>query len=175
MVVYVEHINRNTSNTDISGGIFTFSMPITDPNKNITYYSTFPQAVTQISHYFLDQNTVDKDVLRYNYESLHQNFSNFYNQRFDFYSQQKGQFNTIMTGLLSVYSTLIFLIALSSIPIFLYFKKQEESVRGKLAFMNVKEIKKAISRLKILYDAFKGFRVKGTINKVQNELHESKN
>jgi hypothetical protein len=34
--------------------------------------------------------------------------------------------------------------------------------------MNLKEIKKAINRLKIIYDRFKGDIMKGTANKVQN-------
>ena len=34
--------------------------------------------------------------------------------------------------------------------------------------MNVKEIKKAIYKLKIIYDGFKGDILKGAINKVQN-------
>jgi hypothetical protein len=60
MVYYAENINRYTSNKDVSGGIFTFYMPIIDPMKNITYLATFPQAITQISNYFLHRNSADR-------------------------------------------------------------------------------------------------------------------
>lgn len=53
MVLFATNINQNTSNTDVSNGTFAFSMPIVDPFKNLTYLATFPQAVSQLSHYFL--------------------------------------------------------------------------------------------------------------------------
>jgi hypothetical protein len=151
MVEYAKSINENTSNSDVSSGVFSFHMPIADPFENLTYSSSLPQAVSQLAYYFLLQDDRSHELLRFNYENLHQNLTSFYEQRYEFYHSQKLQFKNSMLALLAVYSAIMFLIALSSIPIFLYFKNEEESVRSKLAFMSLREIRKAITRLKLLY------------------------
>ena len=123
MVELARSINDNTSNSDTSNGVFSFAMPIVDPLQQLSYAATFPQAVKQLSHYFLLQDRPSQDLLRFNYENLHTNLSNFYSQRYSYYGEHKQQFASTMVGLLAVYSAIIFLIALSSIPIFLYFKR----------------------------------------------------
>lgn len=55
-----------------------------------------------------------------------------------------------MKVLLAVYEVIISLIALSAIPIYVYFKRQELTVRSKLAFMSQREIKKAIGRFSLI-------------------------
>ena len=42
-------------------------------------------------------------MLRYNYESLHQGFSSFYQLRYDYYQASVSQLGQVMTVLLSVY------------------------------------------------------------------------
>jgi hypothetical protein len=41
-----------------------------------------------------------------------------------------------MTALLAIYEVLIGVVVLSSIPMYIYFKRQELAVRSKLAFMS---------------------------------------
>lgn len=55
-----------------------------------------------------------------------------------------------MKILLAVYEVLISLVALSAIPIYVYFKRQELAVRSKLAFMSQREIRRAIGRFSLL-------------------------
>lgn len=54
MAELAQNVGFNTSNSEVSGGVFSFLMPITDPAKNLTYAATFPQAVSQLSQLFFE-------------------------------------------------------------------------------------------------------------------------
>ncbi len=79
-----------------------------------------------------------------------------------------------MTALLVMYEVLIGLVALSAIPIYIYFKQQELEVRSKLAFMNIREIKKATGNLHLVLEYLKQQATKSSINRLQHDMNEQK-
>jgi len=64
---------------------------------------------------------------------------------------------------------MLLLIAICSLPLYLYFKREELNVRGKLAFMSMKEVKKAINKIKLTIEFLKaGYNKKGAIQRLQS-------
>ena len=80
----------------------------------------------------------------------------------------------MITALLSVYEVLIGLVALSSIPIYIYFKKEEIAVRSKLAYMNQREVKRSINKLVIIMDYFRDVITKSSITKLKLDFIDKK-
>ena len=80
----------------------------------------------------------------------------------------------MITALLSIYEVLIGLVALSSIPIYIYFKREEIAVRSKLAYMNQREIKRSINKLAIIMDYFRDVITKSSITKLKLDFIDKK-
>jgi len=87
MVMLAKSLITNTHNTQIVNSPFTFSTPIHDPNKQITYISSFPSSVNHLTQLFTEETLSNNDTLRYNYEGLHVNFTDFFNMRNDYYTE----------------------------------------------------------------------------------------
>jgi hypothetical protein len=79
-----------------------------------------------------------------------------------------------MEAFLSIYEVLIGLVALSSIPIYVYFKREEIAVRSKLAYMNQREIKRAMGRLALILEHFREAIGKSSVSKLHMDLIERK-
>lgn len=80
----------------------------------------------------------------------------------------------MITALLSIYEVLIGLVALSAIPIYIYFKREEIAVRSKLAYMNQREIKRSINKLAIIMDYFRDVITKSSITKLKLDFIDKK-
>ena len=66
-------------------------------------------------------------------------------------------------------------IAICSVPLYVCFKWKEREVRSKLGYMNTKEIKKAIVRLRMSHDFLKEeSNKKNSLNHFQSELAEKR-
>ena len=66
--------------------------------------------------------------------------------------------------LFGFYEGLIVAIAFGSLLLYVYFKKEELQVRSKIAFMSVKEIRKAINKLRLTHDFMRAPYRKGAVS-----------
>jgi hypothetical protein len=64
------------------------------------------------------------------------------------------------------YEGLLVAIAFCSLPLYMYFKREELRIRSKLAFMNVKEIRKAIAKLRLTHDFMRNPYGKGAVSRL---------
>lgn len=130
--------------------------------------------MSKLAQLFTQSSAANRDTVQHNYEGLHTNFHDFYNQRMEFFRAESEKLNVLMTALLVMYEVLIGLVALSAIPIYIYFKQQELEVRSKLAFMNIREIKKATGNLHLVLEYLKKQATKSSINRLQHDMNEQK-
>ena len=122
MVTLAQTLIDETHNSQLGGGAFNFATPIEDPLRNVTFAATLPETVAQLTRLFNSPTNANVEILRYNYEGLHRNLSDFVEQRREFYSEERGKHSKLMTALLVVYELLLGIVALAAIPLFAYFK-----------------------------------------------------
>jgi hypothetical protein len=77
-------------------------------------------------------------MLRANYQILHSSLEYFYSEREDNLQSQNSNSFRIIKYLFGFYEGLLAATAFCSLPLYIYFKREELRVRSKLAFMNVK-------------------------------------
>lgn len=93
--------------------------------------------------------------------------SSFYGTKKNYLESENSNSYQIIKYIFSFYEGLLGLAALCSLPLFIYFKREENDVRSKLAFMSLKEIKKAITKFKVTHDFLRESLKKSAIVKLQ--------
>ena len=91
MVSLAKSLISDTFNNDIISSPFLFAVPVTDPIKGVVYRGAFPGAVNLITQLIASDSLTNQNTLRYNYESLHTNFTDFFTTRNTFYQQESSK------------------------------------------------------------------------------------
>lgn len=171
MVGLLEKMNALTEN-ESPGGFYAYAVPLFDPVRNITYAATLPQLLNQVTWLFQQAEAGDAQLLRYNYENIHLSLERFYSSREEHLRTSNEAALQKLKYFFGFYEGLLVLTAFCSLPLYIYFKREELAVRSKLAFMSVKEIRKAVARLRVAYDFLRRTYKKGAVSKLQIELND---
>lgn len=113
-------------------------------------------------------------MLRANYQTMHSTLEDFYAQRSAFLSGEEGRRAEGVRLVFGFYEGLLCVTALCSLPLYIYFKREELAVRSKLAFMSGKEVRKAIARLRLTFDFMRSAYRKGAVTRLQVELSDKR-
>jgi hypothetical protein len=62
--------------------------------------------------------------------------------------------------------------AFFSLPLYIYFKREELTIRSKLAFMSHKEIEKAVGRIQLTQDFMRIPYNKGAVGRLQMAIND---
>lgn len=171
MVSLLEHMNALTEN-ESPGGFYAYVVPLWDPVRNITYSATLPQLLSQVTWLFQQAERGNVQLLRENYENIHLSLQRFYSIREENLRASNAAALQRIKYCFGFYESLLIVTAFCSLPLYIYFKREELTVRSKLAFMSVKEIRKAIARLRATYDFLRKSYKKGAVSKLQIELND---
>jgi hypothetical protein len=162
----VESISTSTISQS-SGGPYSLIIPLYDPIRNITYSATMAQVLSQLLWLFQQPSLSNIQMLRANYQTLHMGLEAFYIGRQSNLQSQNSQAFSVVKYLFGFYEGLLAATAFCSLPLYIYFKREELRVRSKLAFMNAKEVRKAIAKLRLTYDFMRNGYRKGAITRLQ--------
>lgn len=171
LLALLQRINALTEN-ESPGGFYASTVPLWDPVRNITYAATLPQLLNQVAWLFEQAEGGNVQLLRENYESVHLSLQRFYGSREEGLRASNAVALQRIKFCFGFYEGLLIVTALCSLPLYIYFKREELAVRSKLAFMSVKEVRKAIGRLKVTYDFLRKTYKKGAVSKLQIELND---